>query len=48
MSDKKPETRNSFNAVNRIMNERHLRLKNKLEQQGICWREINKQLNQLV
>lgn len=48
MTDKNPKTRNSFRAVNRILNERQLRLKNKLERQGVCWREINIQLDQLV
>ena len=46
---KSPKTRNSYaSVVNRIMKEPELRLKNKLERQGFDWREIDKQINELV
>ena len=46
---KSPKTRNSYaSVVNRIMKEPELRLKNKLERQGLDWREIDKKLNELV
>jgi len=46
---KSPKTRNSYaSVVNRIMKEPELRLKNKLERQGLDWREIDKQINELV
>lgn len=46
---KNPKTRNSYSSVvNRIMQEPELRLKNKLERQGLDWREIDKQINELV
>jgi len=46
---KSPKTRNSYaSVVNRIMKEPELRLKNKLERQGFDWREIYKQINELV
>ena len=46
---KNPKTRNSHSSiVNRIMKEPELRLKNKLERQGFDWREIDKQINELV
>lgn len=48
MTEKNPKTRNSYNAVNRILNEKQLRLKNKLEKQGVHWREVNRQINELV
>ena len=46
---KSPKTRNSHSSiVNRIMKEPELRLKNKLERQGLDWREVDKQINELV
>ena len=46
---KSPKTRNSYaSVVNRIMKEPELRLKNELERQGFDWREIDKQINELV
>ncbi|QDP46601.1 MAG: hypothetical protein Tp1137MES00d2C23059491_20 [Prokaryotic dsDNA virus sp.] len=46
---KSPKTRNSYSSVvNRIMKEPELRLKNKLERQGLDWREIDKKINELV
>lgn len=46
---KNPKTRNSYSSVvNRIMQEPELRLKSKLERQGLDWREIDKQINELV
>lgn len=46
---KNPKTRNSYSScVNRIMGEQELRLKNKLERQGLDWREIDKKINELV
>jgi len=46
---KSPKTRNSYaSVVNRIMKEPELRLKNKLERQGLDWREVDKQINELV
>lgn len=46
---KPTKTRNSYaSCVNRIMKEHELRLKNKLERQGLDWREIDKQVNDLV
>ena len=46
---KNPKTRNSYSSVvNRIMQEPELRLKNKLERQGLDWREIDKQINKLA
>lgn len=46
---KPPKTRNSYaSCVNRIMKEPELRFKNKLERQGLDWREIDKQINELV
>ena len=46
---KNPKTRNSYSScVNKIMREPELRLKIKLERQGLDWREIDKQINELV
>lgn len=46
---KAPKTRNSHSScVNRIMKEPELLLKIKLERQGLHWRDIDKQLNELV
>ena len=43
-----PKTRNSYNScVNRILNEQQIKLKIKLERQGLDWREVDKQINQL-
>lgn len=43
------KTRNSYSScVNRIMKPPELRLQIKLERQGLDWREIDKQLNELV
>lgn len=49
MLSKPPKTRNSHSScVNRIMKEPELLLKIKLERQGLHWRDIDKQLNELV
>lgn len=46
---KTPKTRNSHSScVNRIMKEPELLLKIKLERQGLHWRDIDKQINELV
>lgn len=46
---KNPKTRNSYSScVNKIMREPELILKIKLERQGFDWREIDKQINELV
>lgn len=43
-----PKTRNSYSScVNRILNEQQIKLKIKLERQGLDWREVDKQINQL-
>jgi hypothetical protein len=43
------KTRNSYSScVNRIMKPPELRLQIKLERQGLGWREIDKQINELV
>lgn len=45
---KKPQTRNSYSScVNRIMNEKQLLLKIKLERKGLDWREIDKRINEV-
>lgn len=45
----KQKTRNSYSScVNRIMKPPELRLQIKLERQGLDWREIDKQINELV
>lgn len=45
---KNPKTRNSSKScVNRIMTEPQLKLKIKLEKQGVHWREIDRQINKL-
>lgn len=44
-----PKTRNSYGSVvNKIMKEPELMLKIKLERQGLHWREVDKQINELV
>lgn len=44
-----PKTRNSYSScVNRILKEPELRLKDKLEREGVPWQEIDKQINELV
>lgn len=45
---KNEKTRNSYSScVNRILNEKQLLLKIKLERQGLDWREIDKRINEL-
>ena len=45
---KNEKTRNSYSScVNRILNEKQLLLKIKLERQGVDWREIDKRINEL-
>lgn len=45
---KNPKTRNSYKScVNRSMTEEQLKLQTKLRRQGLHWREIDKQINQL-
>mgnify|MGYP005989412007 CR=1 FL=1 len=49
MSIKNPKSRNSYSScVNKIMNERQLKLKDKLEREGVLtWQEIDKAINEL-
>lgn len=46
---KNPKTRNSYSScVNKIMNEQQLKLKDKLEREGVLtWQEIDKAINEL-